>query len=123
MISIVKKDNVFFLYDMSMIRFIAQHQNSDFETTMIALDEASAHFLWFYRSMKSKRELIGYDLSLVDGKYKLELVFTGLAIEFRAPWVQQLGKVIERYFDFDQPLHIDYEGLGLFKEMINSESL
>jgi hypothetical protein len=107
-----KRDNVFFLYDMSMIRFIANYKNTDFEETMIALDRASTHFLWFYRNMKSKRQLIGYDLALENDKFKLELVFTGLPVEFRAPWVQQLGRVIERHYDFDKPLHVSYEDLG-----------
>jgi len=107
-----KRNNVFFLYDMSMIRFIENYKNAGFEETMIALDRASTHFLWFYRNMKSKRELIGYDLAKIDDKFKLELVFTGLPVEFRAPWVQQLGRLIERHFDFGKPLHVSYEDLG-----------
>ncbi len=103
---------MFFLYDISMIRFIANYKNAGFEETMIALDRASTHFLWFYRNMKSKRELIGYDLAKIDDRFKLELVFTGLPVEFRAPWVQQLGRLIERHFDFDKPLHVSYEDLG-----------
>jgi hypothetical protein len=66
--------------------------------------------------MKSKRELIGYDLSRIDDKFKLELVFIGLPVEFRAPWVQQLGKVIERHYDFEKPLHVSYEDLGDYEE-------
>lgn len=114
---LLNKDNVFFLYDMSMIRFIAKYKNADFEETMIALDKASHHFLWFYHNMKSKRELLGYDLTKIENKFKLELVFTGLTVEFRAPWVQKLGEVIARHFDFEMPLHVSYQDLGDYEVM------
>lgn len=112
------ENNVYFLYDISIIKFINQYKNADFKSTMIALDEASRSFLWYFRNLKSKRRLIGYDLSLIQNKFKLELIFEGLAIEFRAPWVQGLGNLLSKHIEFDIPFHLEYDDLGVFKETI-----
>ena len=72
------------------------------------LEKASRSFLWFYRNIKSKRRLMGYHISY-DGKYRIHLIFQGLGVEVRAPWIQDLGKMIHKHYDFEQPLHISYD--------------
>lgn len=102
--------NIVFLYDYEMERFIRQNKNSDFITMTDNLILSSRRFLFYFDSIKEFKEvLLGYEIEQIAGKYILSVQYNMKNVEFRQDWVQKLGRLLSKEYDFTAPLFVSYD--------------
>lgn len=98
------------MYDYEMKNFILKNKDSDFITLMDNLILSSRRFLWSFDILKERKEnLLGYTLSKSGDRYVLNICYSDRNFEFRQSWVNALGKLINKEYDFSEPIFVSYQ--------------
>ena len=109
MLTRIKSGKILFLYDYSMFKFIKQAPYSDIFVTVKKLINASRCFLWFYSHVENSGMLLGMNLIFENKKFRLFLLFQNNTVEYKANWIDPLGKTLLKFYDFKKPLHVTYD--------------
>lgn len=118
-------ENVFFLYDYSILKFLNNFRNvNDPINYFTSLDKAFLPFFYYFDSMAKEQyeTFVGCHLIKEDKKFKLFIITQeGSASEFRVPWVQRLGFQISKFNDFSKGPFFIYSTLNYNRELTTSK--
>ncbi len=99
-----------YMYDHEMKSFVRRNRDADFITMTDDLILSSRRFLWNFDVIKDfGSTLLGYTIKKKENKFVLSIVYDTKEIQFRQDWVNALGKLFSKEYDFGQPLFLSYE--------------